>query len=80
METEGFDKTSISLPLNQNRLIEQVAQVNPNITVVLQNGSALEMPWAGKVGAIVETYLAGEAVGEATWDILTGKVNPSGKL
>lgn len=80
METEGFDKTSISLPLNQNRLIEQVAQVNPNITVILQNGSALEMPWAGKVGAIVETYLAGEAVGEATWDILTGKVNPSGKL
>lgn len=80
METEGFDKTSISLPLNQNRLIEQVAQVNPNTTVILQNGSALEMPWADKVSAIVETYLAGEAVGESTWDILTGKVNPSGKL
>lgn len=38
------------------------------------------MPWADQVPVIVETYLAGEAVGEATWDILMGKVNPSGKL
>ncbi len=47
---------------------------------MLENGSALEMPWRDDVDAIVETYLAGEAVGEATWDILLGKVNPSGKL
>lgn len=80
METEGIDKDTIALPANQNQLIEQVAAVNPNVTVVLQNGSVVEMPWADKVAAIVETYLAGEAVGEATWDILTGKVNPSGKL
>lgn len=80
METEGIDKNTIALPANQNQLIEQVAAVNPNVTVALQNGSVVEMPWADKVAAIVETYLAGEAVGEATWDILTGKVNPSGKL
>lgn len=80
METEGFDKKTISLPRNQNELLAQVVKVNPNVTVVLQNGSVVEMPWADQVPAIVETYLAGEAVGEATWDILTGKVNPSGKL
>ncbi len=57
-----------------------MAAVSSNVTVVLENGSVLEMPWADQVPAIVETYLAGEAVGEATWDILTGKVNPSGKL
>ena len=80
MESEGFDKQSISLPANQNELIEQLLTVNPHVIVVLQNGSAVEMPWEPKTPAIVETYLAGEAVGEATWDILSGKVNPSGKL
>ncbi|KRN43647.1 beta-glucosidase [Limosilactobacillus ingluviei] len=50
------------------------------MTVVLQNGAAITMPWAGDVTAILESYLAGEAVGEATWDVLTGAVNPSGKL
>lgn len=80
METEGFDKDTISLPANQNELLTKIVAVNPNVTVVLQNGSVVAMPWADQVPAIVETYLAGEAVGEATWDILTGKVNPSGKL
>lgn len=80
METEGFDKKTISLPANQNDLLAKVVKVNPNVVVVLENGSVVEMPWADQVPAIVETYLAGEAVGEATWDILTGKVNPSGKL
>lgn len=80
METEGFDKKTISLPANQTKLLQSIIQVNSNVVVVLENGSVVEMPWADKVPAIVETYLAGEAVGEATWDILTGKVNPSGKL
>lgn len=80
MESEGFDKKSISLPANQNQLIDQLLAVNAHVTVVLQNGSAVETPWEPKVPAIVETYLAGEAVGEATWDILSGQVNPSGKL
>lgn len=79
-ETEGFDKTTISLPNNQVHLIKTISKVNPNVVVVLQNGSVVEMPWADRVQGIVETYLAGEAVGEATWDILLGKVNPSGKL
>lgn len=79
-ESEGFDKKTIDLPINQINLLNKLAQVNKNIVVVLQNGSAVAMPWQESAHAIVETYLAGEAVGEATWNILTGKVNPSGKL
>lgn len=80
MESEGFDKTTIDLPENQVALLNKLIQVNHHVTVVLQNGSVVAMPWADQVNAILETYLAGEAVGEATLDILTGKVNPSGKL
>lgn len=79
-ESEGFDKTTISLAANQVNLLHKIAAVNKNIVVVLQNGSVVEMPWIDDASAILETYLAGEAVGEATWDVLTGRVNPSGKL
>ncbi|MFC6274514.1 beta-glucosidase [Levilactobacillus tangyuanensis] len=79
-ESEGFDKNSLMLPENQTDLIGSLAKANVHTTVVLQNGSAVEMPWVHAVNAIVETYLAGEAVGEATWDVITGKVNPSGHL
>lgn len=79
-ESEGFDKKSLDLPRNQVELLIRIAQVNPQIIVVLQNGSVVTMPWAPQAQAILETYLAGEAVGVATWNILTGAVNPSGKL
>ncbi|GAF41892.1 beta-glucosidase [Agrilactobacillus composti DSM 18527 = JCM 14202] len=46
----------------------------------MQNGSVVTMPWLDKVQGVLETYLAGEGVGEATFDVLSGKVNPSGKL
>ncbi|WP_125544624.1 glycoside hydrolase family 3 C-terminal domain-containing protein [Levilactobacillus lindianensis] len=79
-ESEGFDKNSLMLPENQTDLIGSLGRVSDHTTVVLQNGSAVEMPWIHSVTAVVETYLAGEAVGEATWDVLTGQVNPSGHL
>ncbi|GHP14934.1 glycosyl hydrolase [Lentilactobacillus fungorum] len=79
-ESEGFDKTTIELPAAQNKLIRAITQINSNVVVVLQNGSAVTTPWISQVRAVLETYLAGEAVGEATWDVLTGEVNPSGKL
>ncbi|HIW72477.1 MAG TPA: glycoside hydrolase family 3 C-terminal domain-containing protein [Candidatus Levilactobacillus faecigallinarum] len=79
-ESEGFDKSSLMLPENQTDLIGRLGKLNDHTTVVLQNGSAVEMPWIHTVAAVVETYLAGEAVGEATWDIITGRVNPSGHL
>lgn len=79
-ESEGFDRKHMRLPEIQNRLIQAVAEVQPNTVVVLQNGSPVEMPWVNEVKAILETYLGGEGVGEATVDTLFGRSNPSGKL
>ncbi len=79
-ESEGYDREHLNLPPVQNKLIEQIVKVNKNIIIVLQNGSPVLMHWAKDVKAIVEAYLGGEAVGEAIVNVLTGKVNPSGKL
>lgn len=79
-ESEGFDRKHMEMPPCQNALIEAVANVQPNTVVVLHNGSPICMPWASKVKGILEMYLGGQAVGEASIDLLYGKVNPSGKL
>jgi beta-glucosidase len=79
-ESEGFDRASLDMPLGHQQLIEAVASVQPNVAVVLMNGSAVTMPWADKVKAIVEAWLGGQAGGGAVADVLTGAVNPSGKL
>jgi beta-glucosidase len=68
------------MPESQNRLIEAVAEANPNTVVVLHNGSPVEMPWIGKVKAVLEAYLGGQAVGLAQVKVLFGDVNPSGHL
>ncbi len=79
-ESEGFDRASLDMPTGHNRLIEAVSAVQPNVAVVLMNGSAVIMPWADKVRTIVEAWLGGQAGGGAIADALTGRVNPSGKL
>lgn len=79
-ESEGFDREHMAMPMCQNALIRQVAEVQPNTVVVLHNGSPVEMPWVGQVKGILEAYLGGQAVGGAVCDILFGKVNPSAKL
>jgi beta-glucosidase len=79
-ESEGFDRSSLDLPAGHNQLIEAVSTVQPNTVVVLMNGAAITMPWANKVKAIVEAWLGGQAGGGAIADVLTGKINPSGKL
>ena len=79
-ESEGYDRTHLRIPTCQQRVIEAVAEANPNTVVVLHNGAPVEMPWIGKVKAVLEAYLAGQAVGEATVRILFGDVNPSGHL
>ena len=79
-ESEGYDRTHLRIPACQQRVIEAVAEANPNTVVVLHNGAPVEMPWIGKVKAVLEAYLAGQAVGEATVRILFGDVNPSGHL
>lgn len=79
-ESEGFDRKHMKLPKCQNRLVEDILKVQKNVAVVLHNGSPVEMPWVDQVPAILESYLAGEAVGDAQYRILFGDVNPSGKL
>ena len=79
-ESEGYDRKHMRLPDCQNRLIEAVADVNPNTVVVLHNGSPVEMPWIDRVQAVLEAYLGGQAVGLATVRVLFGDVNPSGHL
>jgi beta-glucosidase len=79
-ESEDFDRASLDLPAGHNELMEAVSAVQPNIVVVLMNGSAVTMPWAPEVKAIVEAWLGGQAGGGAIADALTGRVNPSGKL
>ena len=79
-ESEGFDRSSLEMPSGHNQLIEAVSSVQPKIVVVLMNGSAITMPWADRVKAIVEGWLGGQAGGGAIADVITGRINPSGKL
>ena len=79
-ESEGYDRRHMRLPMAQDRLIEEIAAVQPNTIVVLHNGSPVEMPWIDDVKGVIEAYLSGEGVGSAECEILFGDVNPSGKL
>jgi beta-glucosidase len=77
---EGDDVPDMSLPFGQDALIEAVAAANPNTIVVLETGNPVKVPWADKVGAIVEAWYSGQRGGEAIARVLTGEVNPSGRL
>jgi beta-glucosidase len=81
MESEGFDRVNIDLPLTHRKLLAAIAKVNPNIVVILNNGAAVDLrevqPHAR---AIVEAWLLGSAAGQPIADVLFGEVNPSGKL
>ena len=79
-ESEGFDRNALDIPENQRVLIEEVAKVNENAIVVLSNGAPIVMPWLGKVKAVIEGYLYGQAGAGAIIDIIFGDICPSGKL
>lgn len=79
-ETEGCDRRHMNLPPLHNRLVNEVLKVNKNVVVVLAGGSAVELPWADEVPAILHTFLSGQTTGSAVCDVLFGDVNPSGKL
>ena len=78
--SEDMDVPSLSLPDNQDALIEQVASANPHTIVVLETGTAVTMPWIDKVSGVVEAWFAGSSGHKALADVLAGDVNPSGKL
>ncbi|MGB2919010.1 MAG: glycoside hydrolase family 3 C-terminal domain-containing protein [Mycobacterium sp.] len=80
LESEGYDRDDIDLPVRQLELLAAVLEVNPNTVVVLSNGGVVTLPFAAEVPAIVEGWLLGQAGGGAIADVLFGEVNPSGKL
>ncbi len=79
-EAEGFDRKHINMPQSHDLLIEELAQVNKNVNVVLTMGSSVEMPWIDKVRSVLCMYLGGQSSGDACVDLLLGKANPCGKL
>lgn len=79
-ESEAVDREHMGLPEGHNRMIDAVIHANPNTVVVLLGGSPMELPWADKVKAILYMGLSGQAGGQAAANLLTGRVNPSGKL
>jgi beta-glucosidase len=80
-ESEGFDRTHMDLPANQTALLARLADANPNLAVVLANGSAVRLAdWDQHAKAVLECWLSGQAAGGATADLLLGTANPSGRL
>lgn len=79
-ESEGMDRNHMRIPQNQIDLLSRLAQINQNIVGILSAGSAIEMPWQTNLKGILHGYLTGQAGASAILDILTGKVNPSGRL
>lgn len=79
-DTEGSDLEGIALPGRQNELVSAVARANPNTVVVLQSGGPVEMPWLDEVAAVLQAWYPGQEAGNAIADVLTGAVEPSGRL
>ena len=79
-EIEGFDSPDLALPQGQDAIVEAVAKANPNTIVVLETGNPIAMPWRDKVKAIVAAWYPGQEGATAIADILSGAVNPSGRL
>ena len=79
-DNEGTDREDIVLPYGQDSLIEALAAVAKKMVVVNISGSPVAMPWAPRVNAIVQSWYGGSESGHALADVLTGEVNPSGKL
>lgn len=79
-DCEGEDRLVYGLPYGQDAVIEALAEVAPKLVVVSVSGNAVAMPWVDKVPAIVQDWYLGSESGNSLADVLSGKVNPSGKL
>ncbi|MTK54473.1 glycoside hydrolase family 3 C-terminal domain-containing protein [Paludibacter sp.] len=79
-DCESGDRKSLSLPFGEDKLITSIEQVNKNVVVVFSSGNAITMPWLDKTPAVVLSWYLGSEAGNALVDVLSGDVNPSGKL
>ncbi len=81
IESEGYEREDLNIPVSHTRLIEAVAKINPNVVVVVNSGSATDIDkYESRVKGIVQAWLPGQAGGSAIANVLFGEVNPSGKL
>ncbi|NNN03290.1 MAG: hypothetical protein HKL87_04775, partial [Acidimicrobiaceae bacterium] len=78
--SEGVDQSTLALPADQNALIEAVAKVNPRTVVVMNTGGAVLTPWRSHVAGIVEAWYPGQVDGTAIADVLSGRIDPAGRL
>ncbi|MEM5948362.1 glycoside hydrolase family 3 C-terminal domain-containing protein [Spirochaetia bacterium 38H-sp] len=79
-ETEGADRDDMRLPGAQDKLVEELCKVRDDVVVVLNTGSPVEMPWIDDVAAVIQAHFYGQEGGRAVAAVLTGDVNPSGRL
>jgi len=79
-DCEGGDRLQYGLPFGQDELIEDLLKVNKNLGLVLISGNAVEMPWIDQVKGIIQGWFLGNETGHALADVISGDVNPSGKL
>lgn len=79
-ESEGFDRETLALPGDQDRLVEAVAAANPRTVVVVNSGSPVLMPWRGRVGAVLVGWFGGQEMGTAVAEVIAGDREPGGRL
>jgi len=80
VESEGFDRSSLSLPGAQDELVRAVAAANPRTIVVVNSGAPVTLPWREEVGAVIASWFPGQEFGDALADVLSGDVEPGGRL
>jgi beta-glucosidase len=80
IESEGFDRTTLTLPGRQDELVHRVAAANPRTVVVVNAGSPVALPWRDEAPAILLTWFGGQELGNALADVLLGRVEPGGRL
>ena len=79
-DCESTDRREYNLPWSQDKLIEELVAVNPNLIVANISGNAYAMPWLDKVPAVLQSWYLGTMLGPSMADVISGRVNPSGKL
>ncbi len=79
-ESEGYDRSHLALPAAHDKLVNALKGLGKDVVFVLSGGSPVLMPWLKNTSTLINAYLPGEAGGEAIYDVIFGKVNPSGKL
>ncbi len=79
-ESEGFDRASLALPVDQDELVRRVAAANSETVVVVNAGAPVAMPWAEEVGAVLQVWFGGQEMASAVADVLMGDDEPGGRL